>query len=189
MTNLINTNLAAIGSALFARVTGKRYMGSKSYAFGGEPLRFARNLANFALAELIGAKATGVPFGVMHDDGVPCLILPMVPYTGEKLKIIVFYDPKGRLSLRTLFSENEYHLLAQWRKYCRAFVIAQIDPLTDHGPVVLDHGATRNAASSLGKPYNGVAAPDMLALDAALGTKLKYVHEERWSKLAAFDGH
>lgn len=158
-------------------------MASKSNAFkGGEPLRFAQHLANYGFDMLIRERVTGVSFLIDHEDGVYCVIMPLVSFDGSKVGVVVFYDVKSRLGPAALYGEPLQRMLAEWRKYCRAYVHAEI---VGGRVVVLDHDATRNAASSLSRPFNYVPAPDLRRLDEALGTRQHETYLRRHSEIVA----
>lgn len=150
---------------------------------GGEPLRFAKHLANYGFDMLIREEVKGVSFFIDHEDGVFCLIMPLVSFDGSKVGVVVFYDVKARLGPDVLHSTEPLHtILAEWRIYCRAYVHAEI---RGDRVVVLDHDATRNAASSLARPFNYVPDPDLRKLDEALGTRLYEIDLQRQLEVAA----
>lgn len=159
-------------------------MASKSNAFkGGEPLRFARHLANYGFDMLVREEVKGVSFFIDHEDGVYCVIMPLVSFAKDKVGVVVFYDVKARLGPNVLYGAEPLHtILAEWRKYCRAYVHAEI---VGDRVVVRDHDATRNAASSLARPFNYVPEPDIRKLDEALGTRLSEIHLQRQLEVAA----
>lgn len=142
--------------------------------------QWAEFLGNFALTALIDEGAREVPFIVRHPDDVPCLVMPIVDFDKEAVAVHVFYAPKSRLSIQAVLDEDPKRLTTEWQRYCRAFAVVRLSPKTDRYLVLLDYGATRRAAATLGKPYNALLTPPLRDIDKALGTKLDKVHGVRW---------
>ena len=153
---------------------------------GNKPDRFAEFLANYGFQALIQDGSKTAPFIVRHPDDTPCLIVPVVSLDKERVTVYVFYGPKSRLSIDAVLNEDPKRFLVQWRKYCRAFVVARLSPRSDRYMIVLDYAATRRAAALLKKPYNVVMTPSLRSVDAALGTKLNAAHGGRWMFIDRF---
>lgn len=153
---------------------------------GNRPDRFAEFLANYGFHAIIRDGSKTSPFIVRHPDDTPCLIIPVVSYDKESVKVYVFYGPKPRLSIDAVFNEDPKRFLVQWRRYCSAFVVGRISPRSDRYMIVLDYAATRRAAAVLKKPYNVLMTPSFREIDAALGTKLAAAHNDRWMFIDRF---
>lgn len=143
---------------------------------------WAEFLGNFAFEALLREGAKEAPFIVRHPDDVPCLVVPIVDFDKESVTVYVLYAPKKRLSIETVLNEDPKRLTTEWQRYCRAFAVVRLSPKTDRYLTLLDYGATRRAAASLGKPYNALLTPPLRDIDKALGTKLDKVHGVRWMR-------
>lgn len=143
-------------------------MATQSNAFGGEFQRWSEYLANWSLKELAVSQSSIKPF-ITDFGAVPCVIVPSVSH--YLIRLTTFYGPTRALSAARLMSTPAADLAANWRRYCRAFVSARLDPRSVPHLIPENFDATRNARNDLlsGGPQ---WCPEFEFLDEMLGTAL-----------------
>lgn len=153
----------------------------------GSPSRWAFKLAAYAASEMVRQRVgNSLLLSEMEDTDRLLLILPRL--TRDGAEVVVFYRLKPATDrLREINCDYQNRMTDDlcefWARYCHGFVRFRITSFGIYRLAIVDHNGTVRATTEI-DDIEQLAAPELAALDVAIGTNLVAMNA-KWMKLSS----